>query len=84
MKDPGGVCCGQLVFALANKGQVFRDAIELRETAVSQGPLVETLLEEMLGIPISAVEAGSVGTRQRARICRKCAGPPPRPLPRIY
>lgn len=39
----------QMVFNIVPKGQVFRDLVALETTAIQQAPLVEALLEKILG-----------------------------------
>ena len=39
----------QLVNNLVLKGEVFRDAVEFKETAAQRGPLVDTLLTKVMG-----------------------------------
>ncbi|MBS04593.1 MAG: hypothetical protein CMQ24_18060 [Gammaproteobacteria bacterium] len=40
---------GQLVNNLVLKGQVFRDAVEFKETAAQRGPLIDRLLTKVMG-----------------------------------
>jgi ectoine hydroxylase-related dioxygenase (phytanoyl-CoA dioxygenase family) len=41
--------CAQMVFNILPKGQVFRDLIALEESAIDEAPLIERLLEKILG-----------------------------------
>ncbi|MEM7016972.1 MAG: phytanoyl-CoA dioxygenase family protein [Pseudomonadota bacterium] len=41
--------CAQTIFNILPKGQVFRDLVALEQHAIDEGPLVERLLEKMLG-----------------------------------
>ena len=48
-KDKNGVATNQFVFGLINKGQCFRDVVEMLPEAIAKGPLVEQIMSEVLG-----------------------------------
>ncbi len=47
--DATGMPTNQFLMTLVNKGQCFADAVELSERSVAKGPLLDSLLTEMLG-----------------------------------
>ena len=68
-QDKYGVFSSQSLLTLINKGECFRELVELAERTVAKGPLLEQLIEEMLGREflinsIAAAIAGPGGTPQ--------------------
>lgn len=81
--DKDGVPTNQFLLAIVNKGQCFADAVELSDRSVQHGPLIDQILDEVLGREFicnsGAVAIAGPGGTPQAMHCGQSMIPKPWP-----